>query len=81
MLKTTILLLSLIFSTGAWMASLNIGLIIQVICEIVVSFAIFIAILRATEYKSELRARAMGRDEQTVALALVPARSNHPRKI
>jgi hypothetical protein len=52
MLKTKILLTASMSPAAAWAASVNVGpslLIIQVICAIAISFALFMAILRMTD--------------------------------
>jgi hypothetical protein len=53
MLKARILLLSSLIPAGAWAASANADqsrLIFQVVCAIVVSFVMFVLVLRATEH-------------------------------
>ena len=76
MSKTIILLLSSMVPVGAWAAAFaNAGpsrLIIQVICAVVVSFIIFIAILRATERNSRTHHRVSQRTRAAPALALKP---------
>ncbi len=76
MSKTITLLLSSTVPVGAWAAaSANMGasrLIIQVICAVVVSFIIFIGILRVTERNSWSRHRAARHARNTPALTLKP---------
>jgi hypothetical protein len=55
MLNTKILLMSTMSPAAAWAASVNMGpslLIIQVVCGVAVSFALFMAILRMTESRN-----------------------------
>jgi hypothetical protein len=76
MLKTRVLLLSSMVPAGAWAASANLDqsrLILQVVCAIIVSFAIFVAVLLATGYRNTNQPRAAGRVRATTErLAFAP---------
>jgi heme/copper-type cytochrome/quinol oxidase subunit 3 len=82
MLNTKILLMSSMFPAAAWAASATMGpslLIIQVICAIAISFALFMAILRMTEYKNTQHPRVVARARS--ALAALPAHGRRLRTI